>query len=346
MSTTGNPAEICTQPAQHILLQYLSINFKTLKMQKIYVQVNTYLSHCRYEKNLSPKTIKAYVSDLNQFVEFLSKHQHIRQVDDIDKKVIREYIKSIAAYQPKTIKRKIASTKALFNFLEYEDEILINPYRKLKTQFREPKILPKVMNLVEVERILQTAYTIKNQETDKNSYAYKEKVRNLAIIELLFATGARVSEISGLTKDCIDLNSGQIKVKGKGNKERIIQVCNQESMQAVVEYNSLFESKMNVSHRYFFLNRLNNKLSEQSIRFLVKNYARQAGINRNITPHVFRHSFATLLLEEDVDIKYIQHLLGHSSIMTTQIYTHVNSEKQKQILTQNHPRGNFRMGSI
>lgn len=301
-----------------------------------------FISHCKYEKNLSPKTIKAYSIDLRQFVEFLVLNNYSQEISDINKFILREYLQLISSAKPKTVKRKIATVKALFNFLEYEDTILVNPFRKMRIQIREPKNLPNVMNIQEVEQILNLTYQAKREKKDTGSYSHAENIRNIAVFELLFATGVRVSELSHLKNECIDLNTGQVKVSGKGNKERIIQVCNKETLKALKEYHHLFASKIKESGDYFFINRFNNRLSEQSVRFLVKKYAKKAGLDRKITPHSFRHSFATLLLEEDVDIKYIQHLLGHSSIMTTQIYTHVNSGKQRQIL-QRHPRENFRI---
>jgi integrase/recombinase XerD len=133
------------------------------------------------------------------------------------------------------------------------------------------------------------------------------------------------------------LESGLLRVKGKGSKERIIQICNLDTVESLKDYSNLFTEKI-VSSGYFLTNRLNSRLSEQSVRNLIKRYVKIASIDKHITPHTFRHTFATLLLEEDVDIKYIQQMLGHSSIMTTQIYTHVNIEKQKEILTTKHPR--------
>jgi len=170
-----------------------------------------------------------------------------------------------------------------------------------------------------------------------------EKMRDVIIIELLFATGVRVSELSGLKIENIDLNSWSVKILGKGNKERLIQVCNPDTKRMLNRYHHYFKEKIQLSGGYFLVNRLHKQLSEQSIRLTVKKYSKKAGILRNITPHVFRHSFATLLLEKSVDIKYIQHLLGHSSIVTTQIYTHVNREKQREILTLKHPRKNIRI---
>lgn len=301
-----------------------------------------FISHCKYERTLSPKTLKAYTIDLKQLLEFLCRNNYSREITSINKNTIREYLQSISNSKPKTVKRKIATIKALFNFLEYEDKILINPFRKMRIQIREPKNLPSVMNIIEVERIINSTYQAKNNEKQMENYSYAESIRNIAVIELLFATGIRVSELSNLKEECINLLSGQVKILGKGNKERIIQVCNHETIKALKEYYKLFYQKIRNCGGYFFVNRFNTRLSEQSVRFLVKKYAKAAGLERRITPHSFRHSFATLLLEEDVDIKYIQHLLGHSSIMTTQIYTHVNSEKQKQIL-QKHPRRNFKI---
>jgi integrase/recombinase XerD len=243
----------------------------------------------------------------------------------------------LSGLKPKSIKRKIATIKALFNYFEYEDEILVNPFRKIRIQIKEPFKLPNVMDIGEIEKILRCAYNKLPSKNKKGAGTW----RDIAVLELLFATGLRVSEISNLKIHSVNLNTGLIKVKGKGNKERIITVCNQEPLQALKMYSNLLHSKIGYGEEYFFLNRLNKRLSEQSIRFLVKKYARIAGLERNITPHVFRHTFATLLLEQDVDIKYIQHLLGHSSITTTQIYTHVNSGRQREILSHKHPRKQF-----
>lgn len=150
-----------------------------------------------------------------------------------------------------------------------------------------------------------------------------------------------MSEISNLKANQIDLNSGQVIIKGKGDKERIIQICNRETITLLKKYKKFSINRITAAGDYFLVNRFNNKLSDQSIRNIVSIFSNTAKIKTHVTPHVFRHSFATLLLEKDVDIKYIQSMLGHSSIMTTQIYTHVNKEKQKQILRSKHPRRDF-----
>ncbi|HKC68716.1 MAG TPA: tyrosine-type recombinase/integrase [Bacteroidia bacterium] len=311
-------------------------------MENIKDVVLDFLNHCKYEKNLSIKTLKAYKIDLQQLQDFIARKKHSIKTSEISKIIIREYLQEISNLKPKTIKRKVATMKAMFNFLEYEDTIAVNPFRKMKIQIREPKSLPNVMTISEIEQIIRSTYKQKSG-IQRKSYAYAESIRNVAVIELLFATGARVSELSNLKEEFIDLASGIVKVRGKGNKERIIQICNKETLEALKYYKKIFHKKIPNCDGYFFVNRRNQKLSEQSIRFLVKQVAKIAGLERRITPHSFRHSFATLLLEQDVDIKYIQQFLGHSSIMTTQIYTHVNVEKQKQIL-QRHPRRSFHVG--
>jgi integrase/recombinase XerD len=298
--------------------------------------IEKFIRYCKFEKNLSAKTIKFYQIDLRQWLDFIDKNHYSKTITHIDKEILREYMYFISHLQPKSIKRKMATIKAFYNYLEYEDTILINPFRKLKIQIKESKTLPKVMNIHEVEKIIKQSYKLKENEIHIQSYAYGEKIRNIAVIELLFATGVRVSELSNLKEDCIDIINGHIRVQGKGNKERIIQVSNKDTLISVRNYFNIYKSKIKECG-YFFINRLNRRLSEQSIRFLVSAYAKDAGIERRITPHVFRHSFATLLLEENVDIKYIQQLLGHSSILTTQIYTHVSRSHQRKIL-KSHPR--------
>lgn len=305
-------------------------------MKTVDVAANDFLFHCRYEKKLSPKTLKAYALDCRQFLTFLIRERLSQEVAQIDKHIIKSYLHDLADVKPKTIRRKIATLKAMFNFLEYEDIILINPFRKMKIQIKDPRMLPKVMTLKEVGKVL--SYALKQVETcDARTNRFRERIRNQATLELMFATGMRVSEVCNLRLEDIDLLAGSVRVMGKGSRQRVIQVCHEAVLHSLRAYESTHTSKIR-KKGYFFLNRRKSKLSEQSIRIMTAKYSRKAGLQKHITPHTFRHSFATLLLEQDVDIKYIQHLLGHSSINTTQIYTHVNVNKQKEILSLKHPR--------
>ena len=301
-------------------------------MIQIENQISEYLSFCTYQKKLDYKTTKAYKIDLKQFFNFIK---------DDGYKVNKENVSKYAAnlhdsYKPKTVKRKIACIKAYFNYLEYEEIIEYNPFTKLKMKFREPFKLPKTIPLNTIQLIFDAAY---NELTKyKNtSCQYYSTLRDIAVLELLFASGARVSELCSLKKDDVKLFDEYIKIYGKGSKERLIQIGNGDVLSSLINYENAFHEKIS-ENDYFFLNKLNRRLSEQSVRFMIKKYVDKCGITTHITPHMFRHSFATLLLEEDVDIRYIQKLLGHSSILTTQIYTHVTSKKQKEILTIKHPR--------
>lgn len=308
---------------------------------KINKAINDFINHCIYEKNLSPKTIKSYKIDLSQLYNFLTKNQNSLDISEITKHELREYLITISGLKPKSVKRKIAVIKAMFNYLEFEDNIQINPFRKMKVKIREPKVLPKAMNKSEVHSILKSAYKHFLLERKTTSYFYAEQIRNIVVIELLYATGARVSEIADLKFENINIFTGVVKIKGKGNKERIINICNKETLKILQNYYKLFNKKIENARGFFLINRLGNKLSDQSIRTIVRNLAQTSSIQKIITPHMFRHTFATLLLEKDVDIKYIQSMLGHSSILTTQIYTQVNNTKQKQILKSKHPRKNL-----
>lgn len=309
-------------------------------MNNITAVIDNFLFHSKFEKNLSAKTIKSYKTDLEQFQSFLTKRSFEGDFTSIDKLILKDYIRSLANFKPKTIKRKIASVKALFNHFEFENDDFNNPIRKIRTNIKEPFVLPVVMNLGEVKKIFRTAYREREKINDKMSYSYKEKTRDIAILETLFATGVRVSEICELSPKDIDLKSGVLVITGKGQKERIIQICNQETTFVLKEYFNLFKEQIK-EKEFFFINRFGNPLSSQSVRNMIRKYTGSVKISKNITPHTFRHTFATLLLEQGVDIKYIQHLLGHSSILTTQIYTHVNHKKQKKILTAKHPRKHF-----
>lgn len=294
--------------------------------------IDKFLFHCQYEKGLSEKTTTAYQTDLRQFNNYIS-NSCSDNILNICKDDLKGYMLHISGLKPKTVKRKVASLKAMFNFWEYEEENFVTPFRKMRVRIKEPQTLPTVMTLDEINRILKLLYKEMDSNNKTKNYAYTAQVRDIAIIELLFATGVRVSELCSITCENIDLKRGSLKIVGKGNKERIIQICQPEVISALKRYVKLFKPTT-----YFFINRLGNTVSAQSVRTLVMNIAQKAGINKNITPHTFRHSFATLLLEADVDIKYIQNLLGHSSIVTTQIYTHVNLNKQKKILSTKHPR--------
>lgn len=296
-------------------------------------EINLYLSYCSEQKMLSLKTAKAYKTDLQQYQDFSNCEYTVER--------LREYIAYIhKKFKPKTVKRKIASLKAFTHYLMIKDIIATNPFDKIDTSFREPVVLPKTIPFNTINDILACAYKCK--DNCRTNYAKKSIIRDIAVLEMLFATGARVSEICSLTTNAIDLNEHTLKIFGKGSKERIIQIENPDVLKALKTYCHEFSAEI-TSSNFFFINKLHNRLSEQSVRAMINRYAVAAGYNRHITPHMFRHSFATLLLEEDVDIRYIQKILGHSTITTTQIYTHVALAKQKQILSIKHPRNKMKI---
>ncbi|MCP5048086.1 MAG: site-specific integrase, partial [bacterium] len=182
--------------------------------------VNDFLFHCRVEKNLSKLTLQAYKSDLNQFGDFLSTHQESIDIEKIDKHVLRKYLQRLLdANKAKTVKRKIASLKALFNFLEFEDKIAGSPFRKMKVKIKEPLQLPGVLTLEEIKTLFQAVYKIKQECNDRSAYAYKTIVRNSVVLELLMATGIRVSELCNLKKNNVNLDQKYIQVFGKGRRE-------------------------------------------------------------------------------------------------------------------------------
>lgn len=300
-------------------------------MESLETLMKNYLKNCKEIKKLDSKTLKAYRTDLSQFDTFMLKHTIYT-----DKMVISEYISLLhQRFQPKTVKRKIASIKAFYHYLMYEEKISLNPFDKINVKFREPITLPRTIPETTISTFISTMY--KQRQLAKTTYQSNMILRDIVVVELLFATGVRISELCTLTIQQVDLSSYKIIIFGKGSKERMIQISNNDVRMILLEYYTAFKSEI-VSSGWFFVNRLHQRFSEQSARDMIVKYLNAAKIDLHITPHMFRHSFATLLLEADVDIRYIQKMLGHSSIKTTEIYTNVSMSKQNDILTTKHPR--------
>lgn len=299
--------------------------------------IENYLNFCQSQKCLDCKTLKAYRIDLTQF----SEHIGFCDISDISIELLEKFISFLhQTYKPKTSKRKIASVKAFFHYLEYRDVISINPFNKMHIKFREPVILPKTIPLYTIEQLLQTLYY--EHSIAHTVYRKQTTLRDIAVIELLFSTGIRISELCALKISDVNLLDNTLLIFGKGRKERRIQLCNEDVLRILAEYKDTFYEKIEKCG-HFFVHSCGQPLSDQSVRRTIRKYTSLAGIDMNITPHMFRHTFATSLLETDVDIRYIQEFLGHSSINITEIYTHVTMSKQRDILMNKHPRKNLRV---
>ena len=295
--------------------------------------VEAYLDYCEYRKELDKKTLKAYRIDLRQFLEYVS-------CNEPGKEIIELFITELhKTFKKKTVKRKIASIKAFYNYLEEEELIEDNPFRKIKVKFKETVTLPRIIPREEIEQLLNYMYSCM-ERTDSSGSQYL--LRDVAVIEVFFAIGARVYEVSNIRADSINLNSGLIQIMGKGGKERYVQIGNTEVLELLRKYYNDNRTVIKESG-YFFVNNRGCRYTEQSIRLMLKKYVKLTGIDRNITPHMFRHSFATYLIEEGVDVSCVQQILGHSSIKTTQIYIHIAARKQAEILRDRHPRNRMRI---
>ena len=292
--------------------------------------VQQYLYVCEMQKRLNPKTLKAYRIDLLQMCQYMDSTGLA-----LTKVMLSNYImKMNRTFRPRSVKRKLASIRAFCHYMMDEEFLPENPFRQLHITMREPLQLPRTIPLSTIDAMLHSSY----------SYLYvaqtpiqrQNALRDIAVMELLFATGVRVSELCKINCEDIDLNDGTLRIHGKGARERMLRIANRDALEAIKNYaTSICNEPSNTAP--LFCNRKGNRLTEQSVRGIIRKYATSVSRIR-ITPHMFRHSFATFLLEEGVDIRYIQSLLGHSSITTTEIYTHVAIAKQAAILEKYHPR--------
>ena len=287
-----------------------------------YKLISAYLDYCKTHKRLSSHTIRAYKNDLMQF--YNSDHDNIES-----------YIEHLTQSNIKTntLRRKIACMKVFYNYLKYQNIIEENPFNQLRFQFRTEKVLPKTIP----HDILKSIFIYLEQKVivSKTDYQKQHAERNLLIISLLLSTGIRISELCHIRLKDINLSNKTLHIIGKGKKERILFLGDQTTFNLLETY---INKNGKESNDFLFPGKHSPKpLSEQSVRLILKRIVEQNSLSKTITPHMFRHSFATMLLDNDVDIRYIQQILGHSSISVTQIYTHVSHSKQKEILSSFNP---------
>jgi integrase/recombinase XerD len=308
-------------------------------MQTLQNSLEIFLNHCKFERNFSFHTVKAYRLDLAQFSRFVVEHCQSDDATQVDRSQIHEYARSLHHYKPRTQRRKLAALKSLFGFLEREGLIESNPARNLRLDIRVGRILPRTVSLPVLQTFFRQVYANRASRVEQTQ-ACRRAIRDVALFELMFSTGMRVSEISNLLVTTVDLDRGAVLIRGKGNKERLIPICDSEVHSALTAYVGIKGISREADNAFFFTNRFGRRLSEQSIRMALKRHATAAGLEK-ITPHVFRHTVATMLLEQGVDLRFIQTFLGHSSIVTTTIYAHVNDKSQRDVLNHRHPRRLF-----
>lgn len=292
-------------------------------------QITHYLSMAEHEKNLSPDTLKAYGIDLRQFLAFTAGRP-------IDRHLLSQYVAHLnQTFSPRTVKRKLASVRAFFTELTAEEPDR-NPFLHYHAKIITPRELPRIIPDQLVNDLLQSVY-------DAHDPAKPETLRDILVLELLFGAGLRVSELCALAKDTFLLSDSSLRlhIHGKGRKDRVIELTTPALLRAARLYCTAYRAIIEAQGAIFY-NRRNQPLSPTSVRQIIRDHLDRLGSQHHVTPHMFRHTFATTLLNEGMDIRFIQSLLGHSSIATTQIYTHVSNRQQTLLLAEKHPRS--RMG--
>ncbi len=300
--------------------------------------IHQFIRYLSTEKNASPHTCRCYRRDLEEFQDFLKTSGIILgptgkiEIEKADRIAIRKYLSFLHRKNRKSsIARKISALRSFFKYLVREQVISSNPAKGVSTPKVE-KTLPATLTVDEAFRLMESPKTI----FEKSSEGSKEKgLRDRAILELLYSSGLRVSELVGLNSNQLDLDLGIVKVMGKGRKERIVPVGAKaiEALEAYLKKRGLIEGDDPV-----FVNPLGGRLTARSVGRLMKGYTRRSGIFRKVSPHSLRHTFATHLLDAGADIREIQEMLGHSSLSTTQRYTHISTGKLMEVYDKAHPR--------
>ena len=312
--------------------------------------VNQYLNYLRVVRNASPHTLRSYESDLTQFLEFLTPpRSEPPALADITHLLIREFIAHLHDHhlERSSIARKLAAIRSFFKFAVREGIVVRNPARMVATP-KLPKRIPSVMSAEDLNTFLDGVVAAppgKSSRRSRPDAAEQNRLlvkRDRAILEMLYAAGLRVSELTGLNLDDMDRKEMILRVRGKGNKERIVPYGT-KAEQAVEAYVPVREAilrraKSRGDSRAVFLNQHGTRLTSRSVARILKKYARLFNINLDLHPHSLRHAFATHLLTDGADLRAIQELLGHSSLSTTQRYTHASIRQLLEVYDKAHPR--------
>jgi site-specific recombinase XerD len=284
-----------------------------------------FIRHCRSIRKLSPHTIRAYELDLARFSQFFGRRTAVAACD---KTVIHNYVRhlfDVRSLKETSVKRHLATLRSLFRWLEEEEGGMEDPFRGARIRIRMPKRLPRVIARADLRRLL----------LHDHPHTFADLTAYIAT-ELLFATGMRVSELASLLDAAVDVDDGTISIIGKGNRQRRVFVP--DELKSLLRDYRTARARCATSADTFLVNSRGDAASPQMIRRLVRLHAERSAVRDRVTPHMFRHSVATYLLEEGVDIRYVQRLLGHRSISTTEIYTHVADAALKVRITERHPR--------
>ena len=294
-------------------------------------EVNEFKNYLKLERSLSNNSIDAYLLDIRKLTSFISENYSTSlSIENIDVSIIESFIKYLFKSESSTYSqaRIVSGLKSFFNYLLLEEKIDINPMELIDA----PKLvrkLPETLSIQEIEIIIDAI--------DLDS---KEGMRNKAILETLYSCGLRVSELVNLKVQNLFLDIGFIKVLGKGMKERLVPIGT-KAAECISLYMNEYRKSINISEGfegYLFINRRGKNLTRNMIFIIIKDLVKKAGLNKNISPHTFRHSFATHLIEGGADLRAVQEMLGHESITTTEIYTHLNKNYLKEVVNKFHPR--------
>lgn len=293
----------------------------------VFYEISDFKYYLQNEKRASKNTISAYITDINMYAEFMKKYQNVFDVQDIEREHINKYILSLKRKElsKQSISRKVIAIKEFHKFLYTENITRDNPASLIETP-KADKALPVVLSKDEIEKMLSSIPTIK--ATD---------IRNKAMLETMYAAGLRITELLDLKLSNLHLREKYMIIIGKGDKERMVPLGEMAIMWLRKYIETAREELIKKSTDLLFFNYKGDKMSRQGFYKFIVNLAKECGITKEISPHTIRHSFATHLLEGGVDLRIVQEILGHEDISTTQIYTHIDKSKLKDMYDNTHP---------
>jgi integrase/recombinase XerD len=305
-------------------------------METLNSAIEWFIGHCANHRKLSFHTLKAYRHDLAHFHDFMSKQTAETNevpISSVDRSAAQSWLAGMNGIKPRTMRRRLATLKSMFASLERHSDFVDNPLRRLRSEIKVGISLPRTVGRGTIKLLLRST----RKDSTPTKLAINRKTQETALIETLFSTGMRVSEVVSTDIGQVDMDRLVISVRGKGNREREIPIVCEAFREVLSQQLAARYAGGATADAPLFVNKRGVRMSDQSVRMILRKHAAKIGARR-ITPHMLRHTVATLLLEDGVDLRHIQRLLGHSSITTTTIYVHVSERSQRQVLTRRHPR--------